>query len=381
MSKILIIVDKFKGSMTAQEVCDTICCSFAKEHPEARCCSIPLADGGDGTIEAIKHFGSDILNIKTLDPLGREIEVPVLKIGKRVLCEMAKSTGLALLPSHERDPRHTGSYGFGLVIDKVAQMGHRDIILGIGGSATNDVGIGMLSALGFRFYNKDGKQIGERGFLRGRDLHEITTIDDTHVASYVRELKIEVACDVNNPLTGPFGASHVYGPQKGATPQIVEFLENGVVSFAKVSREWAKIDLINSSGSGAAGGMGYALALFLRAKLVTGWKLLFDLLEVEEHFANCDLVITGEGRVDGQSLSGKLLDGVLQRSNHHKKPVWVICGSNLLTERELEMAGISKLFSISHIEPIKELAIANGKEYLKIIATKAASEYKKGYNL
>lgn len=389
MTKVLIIVDKFKGSLTAQEVASIIASQFQKQIPGVITCELPLADGGDGTLDAVSHFGHETLQIATIDPLGREIQVPVLRIGDRVLCEMAKSTGLWNLSSEERNPRITSSYGFGVVIKEVASRGFRNILLGIGGSATNDVGTGMLSALGYRFLDKEGKTIclnKERdtlpgfmqknlplGFMTGACLEKIVTIDSSGVLDYLKGLNIEVACDVNNPLTGIYGASHVYGPQKGASPQDVKFLERGVVHFAAVCKDFFGKDFSELPGAGAAGGMGFALAAFLDAKLLSGWRVIFDFLDVDNQIEDATLVITGEGRVDGQSLSGKLLDGIIEVTMRHRKRLWVICGDNLLTDRELEIAGIEHLFSISKLQPSKDKAIANAKEYLEKISNQAAT--------
>lgn len=380
MTKVLIIVDKFKGSLTAREVASIIASQFQKQIPGVITCELPLADGGDGTLDAVSHFGHETLQITTIDPLGREIQVPVLRIGDKVLCEMAKSTGLWSLAQKDRDPRITSSYGFGIVIKEVARMGFRNILLGIGGSATNDVGTGMLSALGYRFLNSEGNSIClspkcglPMGFMTGACLEKIATIDSSGVPDYLKGLNIEVACDVNNPLTGIYGASHVYGPQKGASPQDVKFLERGVVHFAAVCNDYFGKDFSELPGAGAAGGMGFALAAFLNAKLLSGWRVIFDFLDVDNHIKGANLVITGEGRVDGQSLSGKLLDGVLEVTARHKKRLWVLCGDNLLTNRELEIAGVERLFSISQLQPSKDKAIANAKNYLEKISLEAAT--------
>lgn len=396
MTKVLIVVDKFKGSLTAREVASIIATQFKKQIPDIITCELPLADGGDGTLDAVSDFGHETLHIATIDALGRNIEVPVLRIGDKILCEMAKSTGLWSLSHKERNPRLTSSYGFGIVIDKVAQMGFKNILLGIGGSATNDVGTGMLSALGYRFLDKDGQLIGldrlggaenkfvdlanesglPPGFMTGACLEKIVAIDDSGVPDYLKELNIEVACDVNNPLTGIYGASHVYGPQKGASPKDVKFLERGVVHFATVCNNFFEKDFTELPGAGAAGGMGFALAAFLNAQLLSGWRVLFDFLDVDQQIEEASLVITGEGRVDGQSLSGKLLDGVIEVTTKHRKRLWVICGDNLLTRRELETVGIEKLYSISKLQPSKKKAIANAHRYLEKIALEAATFFK-----
>ncbi|MFA6770360.1 MAG: glycerate kinase [Bacteroidales bacterium] len=380
MTKVLIVVDKFKGSLTAREVASIIASQFKKKIPGIITCELPLADGGDGTLDAVAHFGHETLKISTIDPIGREIQVPVLRIGDRVLCEMAKSTGLWNLSKEERNPKLTSSYGFGVVIKEVARMGFRNILLGIGGSATNDVGTGMLSALGYRFLNREGNPICLEqgrgfppGFMTGACLEKIALIDSKEVPDFLKELNIEVACDVNNPLTGIYGASHVYGPQKGASPQDVKFLESGVVHFAGICKEFFGRDFSEVPGAGAAGGMGFALAAFLNARLLSGWRVIFDFLDVDNQIKDANLVITGEGRVDGQSLSGKLLDGVIEVTMRHRKRLWVICGDNLLSDRELEMAGVEKLFSISQLQPSKNKAIENAHNYLKKISLEAAT--------
>lgn len=290
---------------------------------------------------------------------------------------MAKSTGIWRLPKEYRDPLKTSSYGFGLVIRRAAELGFSNILLGIGGSATNDAGVGMLQALGYRFFDKKGVSLGVNynglHCLTGSHLSRIAAVDSAEVPAYVSSLKIEVACDVNNPLTGIYGATRVYGPQKGATPRNIELLEKGVSDFAALSKRYLGADFSEAPGAGAAGGVGFALAAFCNAELKSGWKILFDLLDIEKHIKKADLVITGEGRVDGQSLCGKLLDGAIEMTIKHKKPLWVFCGDNLLTERELEQAGIDKLFSISQLQPCKQQAIAKGAYYLEKISQNAAT--------
>jgi glycerate kinase len=426
--KVLVLVDKFKGSMTAREVASVISNTLEKAAPGVVTTQLPLADGGDGTIDAIEHFADEVINVTVHDPLGNLIKVPVLRIGDKILCEMAKSTGLWNMSKEMRNPLNTSSYGFGSVIRKMAERGFRDFLLCIGGSATNDVGTGMLSALGYVFRDEKGDPVSTSfkesrstinmglstgaesqeqdflteedsstkmnlhvqgsfaphqsnnrrgilpdGFVAGKDLIRICSIDDSFVPDYLRELNIEVACDVNNPLTGNYGSSRVYGPQKGATAEIVEELEKGVVHFSGLAAAHLGVDNSEFPGVGAAGGMGYALKSFLGAQLCSGWRTLFDFLEVEEKISESDIVITGEGRVDGQSLSGKLLDGVLEISLKHQKRVWVICGDNLLSSREVEIAGIEHLFSISQIEPSKDKAIAGAKKFLEKISYIAAT--------
>jgi len=396
--KIVIVMDKFKESLSAKEAALVISSGLKSNGKEVDICCIPLADGGDGTIDALESIErSGKIMVKAVDPLGRDICVPVLLTGKRAICEMAQSTGLTLLTKKERNPLYTSSYGLGMVIKAIAGMGVEEVVVGIGGSATNDCGAGMLQALGYRFLGDNGTIIGknplcakaigpgvtkgvveERGtyrewaeIIKGKDLIEIGGIDDSLVEESVRRLKITVASDVTNPLTGVYGAVRVYGPQKGATQAIVEELERGVESFSKVATKSLGRDYSAITGAGAAGGVGFAFAAFLRAEVRPGWKILFEMLDVEKEISRADLIITGEGRVDGQSLSGKLLDGVCTICTKYGKRLWVICGDNLLTEKELERAGVERLFSISQIEPVKERAIKNARQYLYEIAGRA----------
>ena len=380
---VVVVMDKFKESLSAKEAAAIISSGLKSGGREIDVCAIPLADGGDGTIDALERInGCEKVIVKTIDPLGREIKVPFLIIGKRAICEMAQSTGLTLLTKEERNPLYTSSYGLGLVIKAIADMGIDEIVIGIGGSATNDCGAGMLQALGYRFLREEAGQDQKREqnrekewkwnrIIKGKDLIEITGIDDSFVEESVKRLKITVASDVTNPLTGIYGATRVYGPQKGATEEIITELEGGVENFGRVATEFLGKNFSVATGAGAAGGMGFALAAFMGAELKQGWRILFEMLNVEKEIKEADLVVTGEGRVDGQSLSGKLLDGVCTICAKYSKRLWVLCGDNLLTEKELERAGIERLFSISQVEPIKEEAIKNARQYLYEIAGRA----------
>jgi glycerate kinase len=337
---------------------------------------VPLADGGEGTLEAVEREGTERFMVESIDPLGRKILVPVLKMGDRVLIEMAKSTGLHLLTKEERNPLYTSSYGLGLVIKRVAEMGSKNILIGIGGSATNDGGAGMLEALGFRFIGEEGRDVRLGEHIAGRDLINIRDVDDSGANPLLKEISIEVASDVTNFLTGAKGASRVYGPQKGAGEYEIDLLERGMQNFVKISANYLGKDLSAVPGSGAAGGVGFALIAYCRANLKSGWRVLFDFMDVERSIMQAHLVITGEGRVDQQSLSGKLLAGVGEMCKRHKKPLWIICGDNQLSDKEIKSIGASSLFAISYIEPEKELAIKNAREYLEKISADAATYLK-----
>ena len=373
MIKVLILVDKFRGSLTASEVSEAIASGLLSFTDRLDIVKVPLADGGEGTLEAIESEGTERLMIESIDPLGREILVPVLKMGDRILIEMAKSTGLNLLTREERNPLYTSSYGLGLVIKKVAEKGFKNILIGIGGSATNDGGAGMLEALGLRFIDEEGRDVRLGEHITGRDLINIRDIDNSVSFKLLKELNIEVASDVTNTLVGAKGASRVYGPQKGAGEDEIELLEKGMLNFAKISADYLGKDFSSVPGSGAAGGVGFALMAYCGANLKSGWRVLFDFMDVDRAIMEASLIITGEGRVDHQSISGKLLAGVGEICKKHKKPLWIICGDNQLTDKEIKSVGASILFAISYIEPEKELAIKNAREYLEKISADAAT--------
>jgi glycerate kinase len=376
MIKVLILVDKFRGSLTASEVSEAISKGMLSYSGSLEIVKVPLADGGEGTLEAVEREGTERFMVESIDPLGRKILVPVLKMGDRVLIEMAKSTGLHLLTKEERNPLYTSSYGLGLVIKRVAEMGSKNILIGIGGSATNDGGAGMLEALGFRFIGEEGRDVRLGEHIAGRDLINIRDVDDSGANPLLKEISIEVASDVTNFLTGAKGASRVYGPQKGAGEYEIDLLERGMQNFVKISANYLGKDLSAVPGSGAAGGVGFALIAYCRANLKSGWRVLFDFMDVERSIMQAHLVITGEGRVDQQSLSGKLLAGVGEMCKRHKKPLWIICGDNQLSDKEIKSIGASSLFAISYIEPEKELAIKNAREYLEKISADAATYLK-----
>lgn len=372
MIKILIITDKFKGSLTSRQASTIISESLMSVNKSLKIEAREIADGGDGTIESIKSMSDRIIYVKTYDPLMRSIIVPIAIKDKCAFCEMAQSSGVLLLSADERNPMISSTYGFGVVLSKIFEMDIDKVVIGIGGSATNDVGVGMLSALGCRFFDSSNNIIDPLN-ISGKDLISIHKIDSTNLKFPNKKIELNVACDVNNPLYGPSGASFVFSYQKGADRSMAEQLEMGVIHFSKICNQHLGYDLSFKQGSGAAGGMGFALRSFFDAKLTPGWKLIFNILNIEESIKDAHLVITGEGRVDGQSLSGKLLHGVINLTEKYNKKLWVFCGSNMLSDRELIDNGIDRIFSISDLEPNKERAILNAQKYLHKISLKAAT--------
>jgi glycerate kinase len=324
--KILIAPDSFKGSLTAAEAAEAIASGVRKALPEAECVLIPLADGGEGTVQAlVKATGGRIIRVPATDPLGNRIEsyFGILGDGETAVVEMAAASGLALVPECFRDPMLTTTFGTGELIKAALDMGCRRLILGIGGSATNDGGVGAIQALGGSFKDENGEEVGPGG----GELARIRSIDVSGLDPRLRATGVVVAIDVNNPLTGPRGASAVFGPQKGATPEMVSALDAGLRNLAEVIRRDLGTDIECLPGAGAAGGLGAAAVAFLHAVLRPGIEIVMEATRFVEQLDGTSLVITGEGMVDAQTLHGKTVMGVLDAARSRNVPVLVLAGS------------------------------------------------------
>ena len=303
--KILIAPDKFKDALPALEVGRAIQEGVKINNPAAEITVFPMADGGEGTSDILTfHFGGRKVELLVSDPLWRKVkaEYGISSDGSHAFIEMAQASGLHLLKPHERNCLHTTTFGTGELIRDAISKGVQKIVLGIGGSATNDAGIGMAAALGYRFLDASGNMLNPVG----KNLLEIATIIDEDVLFNSDKLEILVACDVENRLYGSEGAAYVFGPQKGADEKAVELLDKGLQNFASVAKSKYHIDVQTIKGAGAAGGMGAGCLLFLKGKLRPGVALVMALTEFEKQVAQADLVITGEGKLDNQTLSGKL---------------------------------------------------------------------------
>lgn len=324
--KVVIAPDSFKGSLSAREVALAIAEGVRRRWPDAEIDCIPLADGGEGTVQAlVDATGGTVVNVKVTGPLGEPVDAffGVLGDGKTAVIEMAAASGLPLVPPDRRDPGRTTTRGTGELIRAALDRGCRRLIIGIGGSATNDGGAGMAQALGASFQDREGRELGPGGLA----LKELERIDLSGLDPRLRECEIVVACDVDNPLYGPRGASAVYGPQKGATPEMVEALDAALFRLACViERQWG-IDVQKIPGSGAAGGLGAGLVAFLGATLKPGIEIVLEAVNFERRIQGADLVITAEGGVDGQTAFGKAPSGVLKASARHNVPVVVVGGS------------------------------------------------------
>lgn len=345
MNTILLAFDSFKGSLTSREVADAFEEGVRSVLPDCVVKKVCLADGGEGTAEAlVGTLGGKWIEVEVSDPLMRPIRAcyGVVDDGRTAIIEMASASGLTLLAEEERNPLKTSTYGTGQLIADALKRGCRKLLIGIGGSATNDAGTGMLSALGFRLFDAEGISLAGCG----ESLERIATIDSSHILPELKTVDIRVACDVTNPFCGPQGAAYIFASQKGADRQMVEQLDRGMHHFAEVIREYNKVDVTNISGAGAAGGLGGAFSALLGARLCRGVELVLDALHFEELLTGCDLVVTGEGRIDRQTLMGKAPMGVLKAATHQDIPVIAIGGS-IEQSPELEQSGFSSILSIN----------------------------------
>lgn len=302
---IVIAVDSYKGCMRSDEVCTVIAAGFAAELPTAELCCLPMGDGGEGTLAAlVAATDATLHSVSALDPLGRAItaQYAVMPDGRRAFVEMAAASGIELLQTNELDPLRTSSYGTGQLIRAAMDAGVEEIVVGIGGSATVDGGAGLLQALGCRLLDADGRELPPGGAALAR----LATIDSGGCEKRLRALRLHVACDVNNPLTGPRGAAAVFGPQKGATPAMVAELDAALAHWAAVLQAQGLAKDLEQPGDGAAGGVGFVLRAVAGAELRSGARLVAELVGLPEKLRQADLLITGEGRTDQQSLSGKL---------------------------------------------------------------------------
>lgn len=341
----VIAMDSFKDCASSLEIGTAIKEGILEVFPQSDINIIPIADGGEGTVDTlISGLCGEIKNIDVRDPLGNKINAQygLLPDGTAVI-EMAKASGLELVPYNKRNPMNTSSFGTGQLIAHALQEGSRKFIIGIGGSATNDAGMGMLIALGVEFLDASGQVL--QGI--GSDLLKIDKINTTNIDPLIQESEFQIACDVNNPLFGKNGAAYIYGPQKGATPEIVFQLDLGLQNFAEKTKQYLLKDIDKLSGAGAAGGLGAALVAFLDAELHPGIDIILDYLNIEQYIHNTDIVFVGEGRLDKQTGMGKAPAGVASRVKKIKDiPVIALGGGIQGDPSILHSIGISAYFSI-----------------------------------
>lgn len=344
LKKVVIAPDSFKESLSAQKAAEAIKTGIQRVYPKAECVCVPIADGGEGTVEAlVAARDGKLVSRQVLGPMGTKVRAryALLEDGALAVIEMAAASGLELVKRDARDPRVATTFGTGELIRDALDRGVERIIVGVGGSATNDGGVGMAQALGVRFIDRAGN-VMQNG-LGGGDLGNIADIDISELHEGVRRGRIRVACDVDNPLTGPRGASAVYGPQKGATPAVVKELDAGLKHLAKIVKSSLGCSHAKVPGSGAAGGLGFGLLSFASAEAVRGVDTILKLAGLKEAIEGADLVITGEGRIDFQTGFGKAPAGVVKLANRYRIPVVAIGGAVSVDAAKLFEAGFDGL--------------------------------------
>ncbi len=344
--KILLAPDKFRGSLTAPQVCQAMSEGIHAVSSDIEVVSLPMADGGEGTLDLLLWYskGQKIIE-KVHDPLGRiiEAEYGISADRKTAFIEMATTSGLRLLEINERNPLKTSTLGTGELIKSAIERGVENIIMGIGGSATNDAGVGMARALGWKFLDENNNELEPIG----ENLIKVKRVSSPNdkVLSNLERIKFTVACDVTNPLHGENGAAYIYAPQKGADNEAVKLLDEGLKNIESVLKKTKNLES-GDRGFGAAGGLGFGSAAFLNAELKEGVRLLMDFCDFEKHLENVDLIITGEGKIDNQTLQGKLIKGITDKAAEKNIPIAAICGTLAVSPKELNEIGITYATSI-----------------------------------
>ncbi len=366
--RIIIAPDSFKGSMTAQMAADAMEAGIRRAYPQAETLKLPMADGGEGTVETISAIlGGSLITVPVTDPLGYQVEARYfLGSDGTAFIEMAQASGLTLIPQQERDIMRSSSYGTGQLIKDALHRGCRKIYVALGGSATNDGGTGMAQALGACF-------IGDKWRLlsgSGENLEKIRHIDASHMDERIKETEFVVLCDVDNPMCGPEGASFVYGPQKGADGEQVIRLDEGMKNYAALLLSDLKAEVAEIPGSGAAGGMGGALMAFCGAKLMPGADAVLDLYGFEEKIKGADLVITGEGKTDASSFNGKAPQKVISRANRQKIKTALISGIIDGSGCDMMSLGVSAAVSLVSGEVTEEMSVSKAAVYTAEAAEK-----------
>ena len=347
MKKCIVISDSFKGSLSSGEICDIARACFAEVLSDCELTAIPVADGGEGTVDCFHQVcGGELVPVTVQGPFGQDMEAAYLRLdGGRAVIEMASSAGLPLV-GDRRDPRITSTYGVGQQIRHAVEQGSTQILLGLGGSCTNDGGCGCAAALGVRFLDRAGQAF----VPTGGTLDQIAHIDVSGARQLLQTVKLTAMCDIDNPMHGPTGASCIFGPQKGADPAMVEFLDGQLKALDAVIQRELHRAVADVPGAGAAGAFGAGILAFLDGTLCPGIEAVLDLVDFDGKLKDCDLVITGEGRFDSQSIRGKVVSGVSRRAKRQGVPVAVIAGSVAEDVESVSAdpdSGVTAVFSIN----------------------------------
>lgn len=362
--KIVIVPDKFKGSLSSFEVCDALAQGIQGVNKKAVVQSFPMADGGDGFAAVMRHYyNTQQVLCDTVDPLGRPMQAGYEwdpRTGT-VFIELASASGLVLLSHEERNPLHTSTRGTGIMIKDAISRSAKKIVLGLGGSATNDAGIGILSALGFTFLNSDDQPLVPNG-------QSLSSIARVNLPPALPAIEFIIASDVQNPLYGEQGAAYVYGPQKGADPDTVAQLDNGLKHFAELLKQFAGQDISTIAGTGAAGGVAAGLISFFKTEIKKGIQLVADASGVVDVIKDADLLITGEGKIDNQSAKGKVVGYLSGLAKKNNIPCRAICGFVELNKEELNDMGIEKVIALIDLAENREQSFSNAKTLIVSLA-------------
>jgi glycerate 2-kinase len=370
MPTVLIASDKFKGSLTAAQVAAAVAEGLRRARPDARVESVPVADGGDGTIAAALAAGFEHVPVVAPGPTGEPVHTGYARRADLAVVEMADVSGLTRLPGGVLAPMSASSRGIGEVMAAAIAAGCRTVVLGIGGSASTDGGAGLLAGLGALLLDADGAPVADGG----AGLTRIASVELAGLRERMTGVRVILASDVDNPLTGPKGAAAVYGPQKGATPEQVRELDDALTHFADVVAETTGADRCGHAGAGAAGGTGFAALAFLDAELRPGVDLVLELVGFSDRLAEADLVVTGEGALDEQTLHGKAPAGVAAAAVAAAVPVVAVCGRNLLDTESLCSAGIIAAYALTDLEPDVQKCIADPAPLLARIGERIATD-------
>jgi glycerate kinase len=370
---VLIAPDKFKGSLSAAEVCAAIKEGLHAVDSSLRIVTLPLADGGEGTCELLTHHaGGSIVSLEVRDPLFRPIQSQygISKDGKTAFLEMAKASGLQLLAQNEQNPMITSTVGTGDLIRHALDNGVEELIMGVGGSATTDGGMGMAEALGIVFYDSAGEKLRPVG----SNLNRIHRLDMSGIHSRLKDIRFTIFCDVDNPLHGPKGAAYVFSPQKGADSQMVALLDQGLAHYQEVVEQALAVK-VNFPGAGAGGGLPATVKALTEVLIRPGMEFIIEFTSLEKMVADADVVVTGEGKIDDQTLSGKVVKGVASLASRHKKPVIAIAGKSLLDDDSIQALGITRLMMLTGPNSTEKESMENAYAILRERASELARNW------
>lgn len=360
MNKCVIIPDSFKGTLSSTQICEIIASKVKEFYPECEVIQIPVADGGEGTVDCFLHaMQADKVSVSVTGPYNEALDCYYARRDNVAIIEMAQAAGLPLVEKR-KNPAITTTYGVGLMIKHAIENGCSDIIIGLGGSCTNDAGVGAACALGVKFYDKDGN-----AFLpTGNTLSKIVKIDTREAKSFLAHCTITAMCDIDNPMYGPNGAAYIYGPQKGADAEMVAELDYNLRRISELITDNLGIDVSRLPGAGAAGAMGAGIVAFLGGSLKSGIHTILDLIKFEQLIENADLIFTGEGKIDSQSLRGKVVIGVAERAAKKNIPVVAVVGAIGEDAEKAYDRGVGAIFSINRAPVDFEISRFQSKENL-----------------